>query len=150
MVEALIARGADVARRRQGRRHQRAEPRGQRREPRAKRARRRDSEASCRRKRRDRAAGALAARVRRGATNGDSGGEPEPLGYADLVGAHGGLTALLLAAREGLDETVFALVDGGADINQVSAVGSHQPAADGGDQRPFRSGRCGCWRAAPT
>ena len=32
----------------------------------------------------------------------DNGNEPEPLGYAELVGAHGGLTALLLAAREGL------------------------------------------------
>jgi ankyrin repeat protein len=51
----------------------------------------------------------------------DSGGEPEPLGYADLVGAHGGLTALLLAAREGHQETAFALLDAGADINQVSA-----------------------------
>jgi ankyrin repeat protein len=49
------------------------------------------------------------------------GNEPEPLGYADLVGAQGGLTALLLASREGLEDTVFALVDGGANINQVSA-----------------------------
>jgi ankyrin repeat protein len=70
--------------------------------------------------------GAPAARPPR-ATNGDSGGEPEPLGYADLVGAHGGLTALLLAAREGFDETVFALVDGGADINQVSAADRTSP-----------------------
>ena len=51
----------------------------------------------------------------------DAGNEPEPLGYAELVGAQGGLTALLLAAREGLEDTVFALVDGGADLNQVSA-----------------------------
>src|SRR5207247_3151566 len=57
----------------------------------------------------------------------DSGGEPEPLGYADLVGTHGGLTALLLAAREGLTETVFALVDGGADVNQVSASDHTSP-----------------------
>src|SRR5262249_10632251 len=28
----------------------------------------------------------------RGRADGDSGGEPEPLGYADLVGAQGGLT----------------------------------------------------------
>src|SRR5262245_15576986 len=60
---------------------------------------------------------APAARGRRG---GDDGNEPEPLGYADLVGAQGGLTALLLAARDGQEETVFALLDGGADINQVS------------------------------
>jgi ankyrin repeat protein len=70
--------------------------------------------------------GAPAARPPR-ASNGDSGGEPEPLGYADLVGAHGGLTALLLAAREGFDETVFALVAGGADINQVSAADRTSP-----------------------
>jgi ankyrin repeat protein len=67
---------------------------------------------------------AAAARGRRG---DDSGNEPEPLGYADLVGAHGGLTALLLAAREGLDETVFALIDGGAAINQVSAADHTSP-----------------------
>ena len=62
-----------------------------------------------------------AARAARGRADADSGGEPEPLGYADLVGMHGGLTALLLAAREGLTDTVFALLDGGADIKQVSA-----------------------------
>jgi uncharacterized protein len=57
----------------------------------------------------------------------DSGGEPEPLGYADLVGAQGGLTALLLASRDGLEETAFALLDGGADINQVSASDHTSP-----------------------
>jgi ankyrin repeat protein len=51
----------------------------------------------------------------------DSGNEPEPLGYAELVGAHGGLTALLLAARDGNAETAMALIDAGADINQPSA-----------------------------
>ncbi|HYU78421.1 MAG TPA: ankyrin repeat domain-containing protein [Vicinamibacterales bacterium] len=63
----------------------------------------------------------------RPARNDDNGGEPEPLGYADLVGAHGGLTALLLAAREGLTETVLALLDGGADINQLSAADHTSP-----------------------
>jgi uncharacterized protein len=57
----------------------------------------------------------------------DSGGEPEPLGYADLVGAQGGLTALLLASRDGLEDTAFALLDGGADINQVSASDRTSP-----------------------
>ena len=56
-----------------------------------------------------------------GERGGDNGGEPEPLGYADLVGAHGGLTALLLAARDGHQDTAMALIDAGADINQVSA-----------------------------
>ncbi len=51
----------------------------------------------------------------------DDGNEPEPLGYADLVGAHGGLTPLLLAVRDGRAETAFALLDLGADLNQVSA-----------------------------
>jgi uncharacterized protein len=51
----------------------------------------------------------------------DSGNEPEPLNYADLVGSHGGLTALLLAARDGKSDTALALVDLGADLDQVSA-----------------------------
>jgi ankyrin repeat protein len=57
----------------------------------------------------------------------DNGAEPEPLGYADLVGAHGGLTALLLAAREGHKETAVALLERGADINQVSAADRTSP-----------------------
>jgi ankyrin repeat protein len=75
------------------------------------------------------ASGATAAPAARGRgrADGDSGGEPEPLGYADLVGAQGGLTALLLAAREGLADTVVALLDGGADINQVSASDHTSP-----------------------
>ncbi len=47
--------------------------------------------------------------------------EPEPLSYGELVGGHGGLTALLHAAREGHAETAFALLDGGADIDRTSA-----------------------------
>jgi ankyrin repeat protein len=73
-------------------------------------------------------AAAPAAAPRRGRNaDADSGGEPEPLGYADLVGAQGGLTALLLAAREGLEETAFALLDGGANLNQVSASDHTSP-----------------------
>ena len=48
--------------------------------------------------------------------------EPEPLGFADLVGTHGGLTALLLAAREGHTDAAVALIEGGADVNRVSAA----------------------------
>ena len=47
--------------------------------------------------------------------------EPEPLSYGELVGGHGGLTALLHAAREGHAETALALVDAGADLDQISA-----------------------------
>lgn len=50
--------------------------------------------------------------------------EPEALSYEELVGAQGGLTALLHATREGHAKSVLALVDAGADINQVSA-GDH-------------------------
>jgi uncharacterized protein len=57
----------------------------------------------------------------------DSGNEPEPLGYAELVGKHGGLSALLLATREGHAETVNALLAGGAKLNQVSAADHTSP-----------------------
>jgi ankyrin repeat protein len=68
------------------------------------------------------AGGPKAAPPQARATRGDdSGNEPEPLNYAELVGSHGGLTALLLAARDGRAETALALVDLGADLNQVSA-----------------------------
>ncbi|MDE2980714.1 MAG: ankyrin repeat domain-containing protein [Gemmatimonadota bacterium] len=53
--------------------------------------------------------------------------EPEPLSYGELVGGHGGLTALLHAAREGHAETAFALVNGGADIDQTSAGDGTSP-----------------------
>lgn len=66
-----------------------------------------------------------APRAARGGDN--SGNEPEPLGYAELVGRQGGLTALLLTAREGFMETAVALVDGGADINQASASDHTSP-----------------------
>ena len=46
------------------------------------------------------------------------------LSHAQLVGGYGGLTALLLASRGGLVATTEALLDGGADINQVS-LGDH-------------------------
>lgn len=52
---------------------------------------------------------------------GQGSAVPQPLSHADLVGAYGGLTALLLAAREGQIGAAEALLDGGADIDQVSA-----------------------------
>lgn len=42
------------------------------------------------------------------------------LSHAQLVGGYGGLTALLLAVREGQRETAAALLDGGAELNQAS------------------------------
>ena len=50
--------------------------------------------------------------------------EPEPLTYGELVGGHGGLTALLHAVREGHDDVAFALLDAGADLDGVSG-GDH-------------------------
>ena len=67
------------------------------------------------------------------------GGEPVPLSnyvarerygskrYADLVGSHGGLTPLLLAAREGHTDAALDLIKGGADINQGSAADHTTP-----------------------
>ena len=44
--------------------------------------------------------------------------EPKPKTYEDRVGTHGGLTALLFAAREGQIDTALALLDAGAELNQ--------------------------------
>ncbi len=44
-----------------------------------------------------------------------------------LVGYTGGMTALLHAAREGQVEAVVALLDGGADVNQVSVGDGTSP-----------------------
>ena len=53
--------------------------------------------------------------------------EPEPLSYAELVGGHGGLTALLHAVREGHTEAALALLAGGADIDQAGAGDGTSP-----------------------
>ena len=66
-----------------------------------------------------RGAGAPAAGAGRGGRGGRGGN--------DLYGNKGGLTALLFAAREGHVETTMALLDAGANINQVSA-GDHSSA----------------------
>ena len=49
-----------------------------------------------------------------------------PFRYNELIGGQGGLTALLFAARQGAADTVAALLEGGADINQVSPA-PHRP-----------------------
>ena len=48
------------------------------------------------------------------------GEEPRPMSYAQMVGAWGGLTPLLHAIRQGHVEATLALLDAGADVNQVS------------------------------
>ena len=54
-------------------------------------------------------------------------GEPRPFSYAQLVGAWGGLTPLLHAVRQGHAETVAALLDEGAEIDQPSAGDATTP-----------------------
>ena len=65
---------------------------------------------------------AVAAAAEAAAIEADLLEEPEPLGFAGLVGTHGGLTALLLAARDGHTDAALTLVEAGADINQGSAA----------------------------
>jgi ankyrin repeat protein len=62
------------------------------------------------------------------ATAGVPAKKPNPadffLGYYKQVGKVGGLTALLFSVRQGDAATAQSLIDGGADVNQVSA-GDH-------------------------
>lgn len=67
---------------------------------------------------------ATAAEEARLAAQGGRGLDDDNPAYNELLGVQGGLTALLLAVREGEIETTLALLDGGADVNQVSA-GDH-------------------------
>jgi len=57
-------------------------------------------------------------RRRRAADETGGGGDEDLAGFTEMVGNQGGLTALLLAVRDGHTETVRALLDAGADINQ--------------------------------
>jgi ankyrin repeat protein len=47
--------------------------------------------------------------------------------YNELISSQGGLTALLFAARQGYADAVVALLDGGADINQLNAGDKTSP-----------------------
>jgi uncharacterized protein len=57
----------------------------------------------------------------------DVAGVTRPYRYNELIGKQGGLTALLLSARQGARDTALALVDSGADINQVSPADGTSP-----------------------
>ena len=52
---------------------------------------------------------------------------PRPPYRETLVGATGGMTALLHAAREGHSEAAMALLEGGANVNQVSGGDETSP-----------------------
>ena len=66
------------------------------------------------------AAAAAAADEARLAAQGGRGLDDDNPAYNEQLGVQGGHTALLLAVREGQTACVDALLDGGADINQVS------------------------------
>jgi ankyrin repeat protein len=68
---------------------------------------------------------AAAAATQQATTGG--GGDEDLAGFTEMVGNQGGLTALLLAVREGHIETVQALLDAGADINQVTPADKTSP-----------------------
>ncbi len=70
------------------------------------------------------AAAATAAEEARLAAQGGAGLDDDSPGYTELLGLQGGHTALLLAIREGHQETIRALIAAGADVNQVS-TGDH-------------------------
>ena len=66
------------------------------------------------------AAAATATEEARLAAQGGRGADDDNPGYNQLLGPQGGHTALLLAVREGQVAAVEALLDGGANIDQVS------------------------------
>jgi ankyrin repeat protein len=70
------------------------------------------------------AAAATAAEEARLAAQGGPGLDDDNPAYNELLGVQGGHSALLLAVREGELEAAEALLDGGADVNLVSA-GDH-------------------------
>ena len=57
----------------------------------------------------------------------DENAPPRPPTYGQLVSSWGGLTPLLHAIRQGHTEASLVLLDGGADINQVSAGDQTSP-----------------------
>jgi ankyrin repeat protein len=60
-------------------------------------------------------------------TGTSNGGDEDVAGYTEMVGSQGGLTALLLAVREGHTAVVRALLDGGANINQPTPADKTSP-----------------------
>jgi uncharacterized protein len=57
----------------------------------------------------------------------DIAGATRPFRYNELIGRQGGFTALHFAARQGAAASVQALVDAGADVNQISPADRTTP-----------------------
>ena len=57
----------------------------------------------------------------------DVAGATRAYRYNELISTQGGLSALLLATRQGYTDTVKALIEGGADINQLNAGDQTSP-----------------------
>jgi len=62
-----------------------------------------------------------------GSRPADVAGATRAYRYNELISSQGGLTALLFAARQGYIDTAKALLDGGADINQLNAGDKTSP-----------------------
>jgi ankyrin repeat protein len=60
-------------------------------------------------------------------TAGGGGGDEDVSGFTEMVGFQGGLTALLLAVREGHVQTVLTLLEAGAGINQPITADNTSP-----------------------
>ena len=73
------------------------------------------------------AAGADSAEEAARAAIAGAGGDTDPPGYTESVAVQGGLTALLLAVRDGHTESVVAMLDGGANVNQLSPADQTSP-----------------------
>ena len=70
---------------------------------------------------------AAAAGGRGAAGAADVPGVTRPFSYNELIGKVGGLTALHFAARQGSVESVRALIEAGADVNQLSPADNASP-----------------------
>lgn len=57
----------------------------------------------------------------------DIAGATRAFRYNELISTQGGLTALLFAARQGYTDTATALIEGGADLNQLNAGDKTSP-----------------------
>ena len=71
---------------------------------------------------------------------GQVAGVTRPFTYNELIGKHGGLTALHFAARQGAIDTVSGAGRGRRRREPALGRRSHQPDAHRGGERPLRSG----------